>query len=87
MIGPLLRIATASLATRSLRESAAQLTAEVLLVAAAIAGGSAALFCFTVAGLTVLERTLDPAGAWAIVGGVYTLIGLAFYFAATRRRR
>jgi MYXO-CTERM domain-containing protein len=34
----------------------------------------------------LLERTIDPAGAWAIVGAFWGLVGLV-YFAVTSRRR
>jgi MYXO-CTERM domain-containing protein len=34
----------------------------------------------------MLERQLDAASAWAIVGAVWGLAGL-FYFAVARRRR
>ena len=40
----------------------------------------------TCAGFIVLARSLDPAGAWAIVGVFWGLVGL-IYFAAARRRR
>ena len=42
--------------------------------------------CFTAAAFIVLERQVDAAGAWAILGAVWGLAGL-FYFAAARRRR
>jgi hypothetical protein len=42
--------------------------------------------CLTAAAFIVLERQLDPAAAWAILGAVWGLAGL-FYFAAARRRR
>ena len=86
MIGPLLRLAATTVAARSLREAATEAMMRVLLAVAAIAGGVFAFVCFTRAGLTVLERQLDPAEAWAIVGLVYALLGGALYFAAIRRR-
>lgn len=87
MIGPLLRLATTTLAARNLREAASDAVTRTLLAVAAFAGGIFALVCFTRAALTVLERQLDPAEAWAIVGVIYALLGGALYFAATRRRR
>lgn len=86
MIGPLLRLATTTLAANRLREAATEAMMRMLLVVAAAAGGVFAFVCFTRAGLTVLERQLDPAEAWAIVGLVYALLGGALYFAAIRRR-
>jgi hypothetical protein len=54
--------------------------------AAGIAGGIGVL-CFSYAGLTLLERRMDPPAAWAIVGSLYAAAGGGLYFAATRRRR
>jgi len=87
MIGPLLRLATSAIAARSLREAATEAVMRALFVIAAFAGGVFALVCFTQAAFTLLERELDPASAWAIVGGFYTLLGIALYLVATRRRR
>ena len=87
MIGPLLRIATTALAARGLREAASAATRRMLLTLAAGVGGSIAVFCFSNAALTLLERAMDPAEAWAIIGGFYCVAGGALYFAATRRRR
>jgi hypothetical protein len=87
MIGPLLRLATATLTARSLRDAATNAVTRALLSLAAFAGGIVAAVCFTRAGLTVLERQVDPAWAWAIVGGFYAVLGGTLYLVATRRRR
>ena len=87
MIGLLLRLATTTLAARSLREAANDAVTRALLAVAAVAGGIFAVVCFTRAGLTVLERQVGPAEAWAIVGLAYALMGGILYFAASRRRR
>ncbi len=87
MLGPLLRIASTALAARGLREAASAATRRALLTAGAGVGGGIALFCFSNAALTLLERRMDPAEAWALLGGVYGIAGGALYFAATRRRR
>lgn len=87
MIGPLLRIASTTIAARSIRQAAAEATNRAILTLAAGVGGIVAAFCFTRAGLTVLEHRIDPAEAWAIVGGFYAILGGALYFAASRRRR
>ncbi|HEY6980261.1 hypothetical protein [Reyranella sp.] len=87
MIGPLLRLATTTLAARSLRDAAADAVTRAVLALAAIVGGIIALLCFTQAALTVLERQVDPAEAWAIVGAFYAVLGGALYLAASRRRR
>ena len=42
--------------------------------------------CLSYAALVLLARNMDPAGAWAIVGAFWGLVGVA-YFAATSRRR
>ena len=48
--------------------------------------GAVGLGCFTYASVTLLERQLDPAAAWSLVGLAYAVGGLILYFAATRRR-
>jgi len=45
------------------------------------------LFCFSRASLMVLERHMDPAEAWALLGGVYAGVAGVLYFYATNRRR
>ncbi len=88
MIGPLLRLAaTTTLAARGLRETATEAANRAMLTLAAGLGAIVAIFCFTRAALTLLERQIDPAEAWAIVGGFYAVLGVALYFAAIRRRR
>jgi hypothetical protein len=86
MIGPLLRVAASAAAARSLRSAAHDAaTRAMLALGAAVAVGVAAL-CFTCAAFIVLERNLDPAAAWAILGAFWGLAGL-IYFAAAKRRR
>jgi len=87
MIGPLLRLATTTVGARSMRAAAAEVATRASLGVAAGLGGMAALFCFSTAGLTLLERRLDPAEAWAVLGAVYGVAGGALYFATIRRRR
>jgi hypothetical protein len=87
LIGPLLSIVTTSLAARGIREAAAAATRRMALTLAAGVVGSIALFCFSNAALTLLEYRMDPAGAWAIIGAFYGIVGGTLYFAATRRRR
>jgi hypothetical protein len=87
IIGPFLRITSTALAARGLREAAAAAGRRALLTAGAGVGGGIALFCFSNTALTLLERRMDPAEAWSIVGGAYGLAAGALYFAATKRRR
>ena len=87
MIGPLLRLAVASAAARTMRNAAADLALRLALTLGAVIAGVVGVLCFTYAGATLLQRHLDPAEAWAIVGGVYAVAGLVLYLAATRRRR
>ncbi|MDP2378643.1 hypothetical protein [Reyranella sp.] len=86
LIGPLLRLAVASAAARTIRVAAADAALRLAFILGAVLAAAAGMLCFTYAGLTILERHLDPAGAWAIVGGLYAAAGLALYLAATRRR-
>ena len=86
MIGPLLRVAASSAAARSLRTAAQDAVNRVLLtVGAALAVAVGTIF-LTFSALSLLESQLNPAGASAIVGAFWGLLGLG-YFVATRRRR
>lgn len=87
MIAPLLRLAAASAAGRVLRDTAADITSRLTLTLVAGVAGVIGVFCFSRAALTLLERHMDPAEAWAVVGSFYGVMGGLFYFAATRRRR
>ncbi|TAJ85563.1 MAG: hypothetical protein EPO10_07680 [Reyranella sp.] len=86
MIGPLLRVAASAAAARSLRAAAQDAVNRALLtMGAALAIAVGAIF-LTFSAFALLESQLNPAGASAIVGVFWGLLGLA-YFAATRRRR
>lgn len=86
MIGPLLRAAASSAAARSLRTAAQDAVSRTLLtVGAALAVAVGAIF-LTFSALSLLESQLNPAGASAIVGAFWGLLGLG-YFVANRRRR
>lgn len=86
MIGPLLRVAASSVAARSLRSAAQDaMTTALLTLGAALAIGIGAIF-LSFSAYAFLESRLDPAGASAIVGFFWLLVGSG-YFAATRRRR
>lgn len=86
MIGPLLRVAASAAAARSLRQAAQDATLRVLLaLGASIAVVVGAVF-LTAASFIVLEQHLDRAGAWAILGAFWGLLGVG-YFAAAKRRR
>lgn len=87
MIGPLLRLAVASAAARTIRNAAADVALRLALTLGAVLAGTVGVLCLSYAGLTILQRHLDPAGAWGIVGGLYAVAGLVLYLAATRRRR
>ncbi|MBV8393301.1 MAG: hypothetical protein JOY81_08975 [Alphaproteobacteria bacterium] len=101
MVGPALRLATTALSGTALsgpalsgkglrgelRQAAAEATSRTLLTVTAFLLGAVALFCFSTAALILLERRLDPAEAWAVLGAVYGLAGIGVYLAATNRRR
>ena len=86
MIAPLLRVALQATAARSLRRAAQDTAMRVLLSLAAATATTAGAACFTTAAIILLERALDAAAAWAIVGAFWGAAGL-IYFAATSRRR
>lgn len=86
MIGPLLRVAASTAAARSLRTTAQDaMTRALLTVGAALAIGVSAV-CLSFSAFALLESEINPAGASAIVGAFWGLLGLG-YFVATRRRR
>lgn len=87
MIAPLLRLAVASAAARTMRNAAGDLALRLALTLGAVLAGAIGVLCFSYAGLTILQRHLDPAGAWGIMGGLYAVVGLVLYLVATRRRR
>ena len=86
MIGPLLRMAASAAAARSCRGAAHDATTLFLMTLAAGAAMALGAACLTRAALVLLGRNLEPAGAWAIVGVFWGLVGL-FYFIAVGRRR
>jgi len=87
MIGPLLKIAASSVAARTLRNAVTDAVGRGLLILGAGPGALIAVFCFSQAALTLLERHMDPAEAWAVIGTFYGVVGGILYFAANRRRR
>ena len=87
MIGPLLRLAIASAAGRTMRNAAADVALRLALTLGAVLAGAVGVLCLSYAGVTLLQRHLDPAEAWGIVGGLYAVAGVALYLVATRRRR
>jgi hypothetical protein len=86
MIGPLMRVAASAAAARTLRVAAHEAAIRVVMtIAAGLAVGVGAV-CLTCSAFILLARTLDPAGAWAIIGAVWGGAGLAYFVAARRRR-
>jgi hypothetical protein len=86
VIAPLLRVALQATAARSLRHAAHDTAIRLLLTLAAAAAVAASAVCLTAAAIILLERQLDAAAAWAIVGAFWGAAGL-IYFVAVRRRR
>jgi hypothetical protein len=86
MIGSLLRVVASAAAARSLRVAAREATMHGLLILGAGVALAVSAVCLTCAAFILLERNLGPAGAWAIVGAFWGLVGL-LYFVATSRRR
>jgi hypothetical protein len=79
-------VAASAAVARSLRVAAHEATTRALLTLAAAAAVAVGAVCLTCSAFVLLERAIDPAGAWAIVGAFWALVGL-FYFVATMRRR
>jgi hypothetical protein len=70
-----------------MRNVAGDLALRLALTLGAVLAGAVGVLCFSYAGVTILQRHLDPAEAWGIMGGLYAVAGLVLYLAATRRRR
>lgn len=70
-----------------MRNAASDIALRLMLTLGAVLAGAIGILCFSYAGLTILQRHLDPAEAWGIMGGLYAVTGLVLYLAATRRRR
>jgi hypothetical protein len=87
LIEQLLKLVALPAMARGLRATAADAATRVGLAAAAGVAGAIGLLCLSYAALTLLSREIDPAAAWAIVGGFYALAGGGLYLVATRRRR
>jgi hypothetical protein len=87
MIGPLLKLATLPAMARAAKESATETATRGGIIALAGLSGAVGLACFSRASFTLMERYMDPAEAWAVLGGFYGVLGGALYFAATKRRR
>lgn len=87
MIAPLIRLVVASATTRLLRSAASDMALRLMLALGALLAGTVGVLCFSYAGFIVLERHIDSAAAWAILGGLYAIAGLSLYLTATRRRR
>jgi hypothetical protein len=86
MIAPLLRLAATAAAGRAARTVAADATNRLMLSLGAGLAGAVAVFCLSRAAVTLLERHMDPAEAWAVLGGFYGVLGGVSYLAASRRR-
>jgi hypothetical protein len=86
MIGPLLRVAASAAAAQSLRVAARDAATRTLLTLGAGAAIAVGALCLSYAALVLLARNVDPAGAWAIVGTFWGLVGLIYFAAASRRR-
>lgn len=87
MIGPLLKVMALPAMARSAKASVADGAVRTGFGLLAALSGAVGIFCFSRSSLTVLERHMDPAEAWAVLGSVYSVVGGIFYLAATRRRR
>jgi hypothetical protein len=87
LLESLLKLAALPAMARNLRATAADAATRTGLAAGAGVAGAISLLCLSYALLTLLAREMDPAAAWAIVGGLYALAGAVLYLAATRRRR
>ncbi len=87
LIGPIFKLAAASAAGRAIKDAASEASTRLIFTMAAGAAGAIGIFCFSRAGLEVLERYMNAAEAWACIGAFYGVVGGLFYFASMRRQR
>ena len=87
MIESLVKLVALPAMARSVRASAREAATRSAFGVAALLAAAVGIFCLSRSSLVVLERHMDPAEAWALLGAVYGALGGALYFAATRRRR
>jgi hypothetical protein len=86
MIGPLLRVAASAAAARTLRVAAHDAMTRAMMTLGAAVAIAVAAICLTCSAYILLARTIDAAGAWAILGGFWGIAGLGYFIAAKRRR-
>jgi hypothetical protein len=86
MIGPLLRVAAAATAARSLRTAAHDAATRALMALGAAVAIAVAAVCLTCSAYLLLARNIDPAGAWAVLGAFWGIAGLVYFATASRRR-
>jgi hypothetical protein len=87
LIGPLLRLAAATAAGRAIKSAATEASHRAMTTIGAGLAGGVGLLCFSAAALTLMQRHMDPAAAWAAMGCFYGLLGCGLYLAAAFRRR
>jgi len=86
MIVPLLRVAASAATARSLKLAAHDAASRALFTLGAALALAVSAVCFTAAALILLERYVDAAVAWAIVGVFWGLGGVVYFARASRRR-
>jgi len=87
LIGPVLKLAAASAAGRGIKDAASEASTRLLFTMGASVAGAIGVFCFSRAGVEVLERYMSAAEAWACMGAFYGVVGGLFYYASTQRKR
>jgi copper homeostasis protein CutC len=86
MMDALVKLIALPAMARSLRGLAREAVRRSAFGAAALVAGTVGLFCFTRSSLVLMERHIDPAEAWALLGVVYGAFGTVLYLAATKGR-
>lgn len=84
MIGPLLQAFATATAARSLRVAADRAIVRAMLALGAGMAVVVSAACLSVAAFVFLERHVDAAGAAAIVGGIWGMIGVGGFVAMRR---
>jgi hypothetical protein len=87
MIGSLLQVVASTVTGRSLRIAAREAAMRALLILGAGVAVAVGAVGLSYSAFLVLERHIDAAGASAIVGGFWALLGVSYFVATAGRRR
>ncbi len=84
MLGPLLKIATTSMAAQGLRRAVDDAARFTLMSLLSVIAACVAILCLSGAAFVLLRDGFGSAEAWGILGAVYALAAIATFVARRR---